>query len=95
MSSSGNQTATPLPSIAVSAARVWTRRNPCSRTARSPSLGRAEVGRELGDAGGPLLVAGIATATSLTGGILGLAALLTLTAIATTVRQRARPDPHR
>jgi len=41
------------------------------------SMGAAEVGRELGDAGGPLLVAALATLTTLTGGLLGLAVLLT------------------
>jgi DHA1 family tetracycline resistance protein-like MFS transporter len=39
-------------------------------------MGTAEIGRELGDAGGPLLVAAAATALTLTGGILTLAALL-------------------
>ncbi|WP_342776230.1 MFS transporter [Saccharothrix australiensis] len=46
-------------------------------------MGSAEVGRELGDAGGPLLVGGIAVVTTLGGGLLGLAAVLTLTATAT------------
>ncbi|HEY2057470.1 MAG TPA: MFS transporter [Amycolatopsis sp.] len=40
------------------------------------TLGSAEVGRELGDAGGPLLVGAIATAATLGTGMLGLAALL-------------------
>ena len=40
------------------------------------TMGSAEVGRELGDAGGPLLVGGIAAATTMTGGLLGLAVLL-------------------
>jgi DHA1 family tetracycline resistance protein-like MFS transporter len=40
------------------------------------TLGSAEVGRELGDAGGPLLVGAIATATTLGAGLLGLAAIL-------------------
>lgn len=40
------------------------------------TMGAAEVGRELGDAGGPLLVAAVATATTLTGGLLALAGLL-------------------
>jgi len=34
------------------------------------------VGRELGDAGGPLLVAVLGTVATLTGGLLGLAILL-------------------
>jgi MFS transporter, DHA1 family, tetracycline resistance protein len=45
------------------------------------TMGAAEVGRELGDAGGPLVVAAVATATSLTGGLLALA-LLTAAAAA-------------
>ncbi|WP_330347626.1 MFS transporter [Streptomyces sp. NBC_00582] len=40
------------------------------------TMGAAELGRELGDAGGPLLVAGVATATTLTHGYAALAALL-------------------
>ncbi len=51
------------------------------------TMGSAEVGRELGDAGGPLLVGGIAMATTLGGGLLGLAAVLALTAAA--IRARA------
>ncbi|WP_435851268.1 hypothetical protein [Streptomyces mirabilis] len=39
-------------------------------------MGAAELGRELGDAGGPLLVAGVATLTTLTHGYAPLAALL-------------------
>ncbi len=33
------------------------------------TMGAAELGRELGDAGGPLLVAGVATVTTLTYGL--------------------------
>ncbi|WP_344837200.1 MFS transporter [Kribbella ginsengisoli] len=40
------------------------------------TMGTAELGRELGDAGGPLLVAGVATAASLTYGYAVLAVLL-------------------
>lgn len=40
------------------------------------TMGSAELGRELGDAGGPLLVAAVATATGLAGGLLALALLL-------------------
>ncbi|WP_128437342.1 MFS transporter [Streptomyces cyaneus] len=40
------------------------------------TMGSAELGRELGDAGGPLLVAGVATLTTLTYGYATLAALL-------------------
>ncbi|XVQ86324.1 hypothetical protein ACQP2K_02515 [Microbispora siamensis] len=39
-------------------------------------MGSAEVGREIGDAGGPLLVGAVATALSLTSGYLLLAGLL-------------------
>ena len=44
------------------------------------TLGSAEIGRELGDAGGPLLVGALAGAVSLTTGFLGLGALLALAA---------------
>jgi len=44
------------------------------------TMGSAEVGRELGDAGGPLLVGALAAATTLTPALLILAALLTTTA---------------
>jgi Na+-transporting methylmalonyl-CoA/oxaloacetate decarboxylase gamma subunit len=40
------------------------------------TMGAAEVDRELGDAGGPILVAAAATATTLSGGLLALARLL-------------------
>ncbi|MGW4528812.1 MFS transporter [Amycolatopsis sp. NPDC004378] len=46
------------------------------------TMGAAEVGRELGDAGGPLLVGAIATAATLGAGFLGLAALFVLAALA-------------
>ena len=49
-------------------------------------MGAPEVGRELGDAGGPLLVGVIAAAT-LTGGLAALAALLALGAGATIARR--------
>lgn len=52
------------------------------------TMGAAEVGRELGDAGGPLLVAAAATIATLTGGLLTLAALLALAGI-TIGRARA------
>lgn len=55
------------------------------------TMGTAEVGRELGDAGGPLLVAAVATATTLTGGLLTLAGLL---AAAGTVIGRTRRSEH-
>ncbi|MFD9034699.1 MFS transporter [Streptomyces sp. NPDC059567] len=40
------------------------------------TMGSAELGRELGDAGGPLLVAAVATASTLTYGFAALAALV-------------------
>ncbi|MFC5262743.1 MFS transporter [Kribbella qitaiheensis] len=40
------------------------------------TMGTAELGRELGDAGGPLLVAGVATAATLTYGYAALAVVL-------------------
>jgi MFS family permease len=61
--------ATPLGFAALAA------NSPPERLGRT--MGAAEVGRELGDAGGPLLVAALATAATLTGGFLGLALLLT------------------
>ncbi|MGW5052626.1 MFS transporter [Actinokineospora sp. NPDC004072] len=52
------------------------------------TMGSAELGRELGDAGGPLLVAGVATATTLTAGYAVLAVLL---AIGPLLALRPRP----
>ena len=40
-------------------------------------MGSAELGRELGDAGGPLLVGGIATVSALPFGLGALALLIT------------------
>ncbi|BCJ33968.1 hypothetical protein Athai_14710 [Actinocatenispora thailandica] len=40
------------------------------------TMGAAEVGRETGDAGGPLLVGALAAGTTVTGGLTGLALLL-------------------
>lgn len=45
------------------------------------TMGSAEVGRELGDAGGPLLVGALAAAVSLDVGLLGLAGLLAVFAV--------------
>ncbi|MEU1629177.1 MFS transporter [Streptomyces sp. NPDC020096] len=45
------------------------------------TMGAAELGRELGDAGGPVLVAGVAVATTLTGGFAALAALTAAAAL--------------
>lgn len=46
------------------------------------TMGAAELGRELGDAGGPLLVAGVAAVTTLTGGFAALAVLIAAAALA-------------
>lgn len=43
------------------------------------TMGAAEVGRELGEAGGPLLTGAVAAVAGLTAGFLGLAALVTVT----------------
>ena len=56
-------------------------------------MGAAEVGRELGDAGGPLLVGALATAITLTPALLGFAALLTATAA--IVAAPSRQPQHR
>jgi hypothetical protein len=54
-------------------------------------MGSAEVGRELGDAGGPLLVGALATAATLSTGLMGAAAVLAVAAAiaAIGVRQPA------
>ena len=51
-------------------------------------MGAAEVGRELGDAGGPLLVGAAASAAALPAGLLTLAALLAVAGAA--IRQASR-----
>ncbi|MEU6587001.1 MFS transporter [Nocardia sp. NPDC046763] len=53
------------------------------------TMGAAELGRELGDAGGPLLVGIIATAATLDTGLLMLGALLAALAAAITLTTRA------
>ena len=55
------------------------------------TMGSAEVGRELGDAGGPLLVGALATAATLSTGLMGAAAVLAVAAAiaAIGVRQPA------
>ncbi|MFE0025635.1 MFS transporter [Amycolatopsis sp. NPDC059021] len=54
------------------------------------TMGAAEVGRELGDAGGPLLVGAIAAATTLGLGLTGLATALIVSAALVV---KARPQP--
>jgi MFS family permease len=67
-------------------------------TAASPperlgqTMGAAEIGREPGDAGGPLLVGGLAAAATVAVGLLGLAGALVLSATAVSV---ARPPARR
>ncbi|MEU0412019.1 MFS transporter [Streptomyces griseorubiginosus] len=51
------------------------------------TMGSAELGRELGDAGGPLLVAAVATATTLTYGYAALAVLLAAGPVVVLVRR--------
>lgn len=60
------------------------------------TMGAAELGRELGDAGGPLLVAAVATATTLTYGYASLALLVGAgAAIALLRRDEAAASPSR
>jgi hypothetical protein len=57
-------------------------------------MGAAELGRELGDAGGPLLVAAVASLAGLAYGFAALAVLLAAGAIFAVARRRtAAPDP--
>ncbi|MGI9000840.1 MAG: MFS transporter [Pseudonocardia sp.] len=59
------------------------------------TMGAAEVGRELGDAGGPLLVGALATVASLPLGLGGLAVLLAVAGAAVSGRPRPGPvDSH-
>lgn len=55
------------------------------------TMGAAELGRELGDAGGPLLVAAVAWLASLTYGYGALAVLTGLGAVVALVRRRTVP----
>jgi MFS family permease len=57
------------------------------------TLGSAEVGRELGDAGGPLLVGALAAAITLTPALLTFAGLLTATAGLIAAPNRRTRDP--
>ncbi|WP_345664990.1 MFS transporter [Streptomyces venetus] len=54
------------------------------------TMGSAELGRELGDAGGPLLVAGVATVSTLTSGYATLAVLLAAGAFLALAHRRRR-----
>ncbi|MEW2624660.1 MFS transporter [Streptomyces sp. NPDC048106] len=56
------------------------------------TMGTAELGRELGDAGGPLVVAATASLTTLAYGFGALAALIALAALTTLATLRPRPD---
>ncbi|WP_449344056.1 hypothetical protein [Streptomyces malaysiensis] len=60
------------------------------------TMGAAELGRELGDAGGPLLVAAVAASTTLTHGYAALAVLLAAGAAVPLAHRRtaaAAPEP--
>jgi MFS transporter, DHA1 family, tetracycline resistance protein len=57
------------------------------------TMGSAEVGRELGDAGGPLLVGAIAAAVTLTPALLAFGGLLTATAGLIAATGRPIPEP--
>ncbi|MFB7498838.1 hypothetical protein ACFC09_29830 [Streptomyces sp. NPDC056161] len=61
---------------------------PAERLGRT--MGAAELGRELGDAGGPLLVAGIAALTTITFGYAALAVLLAAGPALALLRHRIR-----
>jgi DHA1 family tetracycline resistance protein-like MFS transporter len=54
------------------------------------TMGSAEVGRELGDAGGPLLVGALASVTTVAAGIGGFAAVVAVIGVVATVRLRSR-----
>ncbi|MFE3055970.1 MFS transporter [Nocardia sp. NPDC059239] len=58
------------------------------------TMGAAELGRELGDAGGPLLVGIVATAATLDTGLLTLGALLAALAAVITLTTRATTVAH-
>ncbi|WP_438302698.1 MFS transporter [Streptomyces sp. HUAS TT11] len=57
------------------------------------TMGAAELGRESGDAGGPLLVAGVATLATLTYGYMALAILIALVPLVGLLRRRSAHDP--
>lgn len=55
------------------------------------TMGAAELGRELGDAGGPLLVASVASLATLTYGFGVLAAVIGMGAVIAVVSRRSVP----
>ncbi|MEV7381266.1 MFS transporter [Streptomyces lydicus] len=57
------------------------------------TMGAAELGRELGDAGGPLLVAAVASLATLTYGFGVLSAVIGTGAVVAVVRRRSMPAP--
>jgi MFS family permease len=57
------------------------------------TMGAAEIGRELGDAGGPLLVGGVASVASVGAGLLGFAGVLAVLGAVTVSRRRPSPSP--
>ncbi|WP_239014939.1 hypothetical protein [Streptomyces sp. CdTB01] len=57
------------------------------------TMGAAELGRELGDAGGPLLVAAVASLATLTYGFGVLAAVIGMGAVIAVVSRRSVPAP--
>ncbi|SEC17385.1 Predicted arabinose efflux permease, MFS family [Streptomyces sp. 2231.1] len=59
------------------------------------TMGAAELGRELGDAGGPLLVAAVATSTTLTHGYAVLAVLLASGAALQLAHRRTTATPYK
>lgn len=61
---------------------------PAERLGRT--MGSAELGRELGDAGGPLLVGALASTLSVSLGLAALAAICALTAVVCALYLRAR-----
>ncbi|MGW3462160.1 MFS transporter, partial [Streptomyces olivaceoviridis] len=61
-------------------------RTPAERLGQT--MGTAELGRELGDAGGPLLVAAVASSATLTYGFGALAALVGAGAVGASARCR-------
>ena len=55
------------------------------------TMGTAELGRELGDAGGPLIVGTIATATSIAAGLGTLALLVAIASVLSATLLRRQP----